>query len=366
MMNNKCSSEVLEACLNLVFTGQETVGSALARHPEYAERLRPELEAALWLHRRRKVSDVRPGYVAASRQYLVNQIKQGNHNSVLGKKPIFAWRPTVFRLAFVALFLVISAFAYYGGSSAVNASLPGDRLYNLKLAVEDGQLSMASNSVTEVELRIALAERRVIEVESLLVQDRYEDAKVALVAYHGHLSIAGDLIAELQNDPEVQISLAEKLASTITRNNERFATMMAASNIPGEMVAVLSITLSLNDELAFTMVMLFDDDGNEFFPAEWTETPTSTSTSTLTATSTSTLTSTPTSTLTATSTPTFTLEPSETPGPSETPTPVPSVTPRPTDNDDGGDDDDREPVPTRKPTNTPKPKKPTKTPKDKD
>jgi len=365
-MNNKRSSEVLEECLNLIFTGQETVDSALARYPEYADQLRPELEAALWLHHRRAASDVRPGYVAASRQYLVNQIKLANQSPVLGKKPVLAWKPTIFRLAFVALFFVVSAFAYYGGASAVNASLPGDRLYDLKLAVEDVQLSVASGSVTETELRIALAERRVNEVEDLLVQERFEDAKVALVAYHEHLSIAGELIVDLQDDLKVQISLAQKLASTITQNNDRFAAMMVAAEMPGDIVAVLSLTVSLNDELAVMMATLIDDGGEELFPAKWTETSTSTSTFTPSPTSTST----PTFTLEPTETfePSATLEPSETwvpsdtPGPSETPEPdsaqEPSSTPKPPADD--------EPEPTKKPTNTPRPKRPTKTPKDKD
>jgi hypothetical protein len=362
MIKNKRSSEILEECLNLVFTGQETVESALARHPEYADQLRPELEAALWLHQRRSVTGIRPGYVAASRQRLVNQISQANQKTVQDKKTIFAWKPAVFRLAFILLFLVVAGFAFSGGAQFVNASLPGDQLYDLKLAAEDVQLSLASSPVAKAELRIELADKRAREVESLLAAKRYEDAEVGLAAYRENLSIASDLITNL-DDPENEVALARKLATTASRNGESFTMIVAAGGMPSHIVAAMGTTISLNDEVTFTMMVVMGV--NEDLPLEATETPTATMTPTATATSTATFTFTPTpsetSTPTATLEPSITLEPTETLG--VTATVAPSNTPRPPAPTD--DDGDREPAPTQKPTNTPKPKKPTKTPKDK-
>ena len=66
-------SDVLEICLALVFSGQETIDTALAQYPDCAKDLRPELEAALWLHSKRDLANSHPGFVIASRQRLVNQ-----------------------------------------------------------------------------------------------------------------------------------------------------------------------------------------------------------------------------------------------------------------------------------------------------
>lgn len=363
MKKTKQFDEVFDICLNQIFSGEETIETVLVRYPEFADELRSELEAILWMHNRRDALTMRPGYLATSRNRLVNQIKQKEQNPSIPKKFMVGWKQMVFRLAFAISFLFISTLAYTGGAQAIQASLPGELLYNVKLIAEDVQLSLASNASTEAELGIEFADKRAQEAVSLLEKGRYEDAAAALDAYQRNLSFVTDLIKELDNEPNIRVELAEKLAVTVAEHDERFAIFVTAGEIPGETISLLSSTLAMNDEITHTIVMILEEIDDSAFPVQTSLTPTSTST--------------PISTQTSISTPTSPAfeKPSETPEPSATPKTVETDTPGPSDTpeasqtpipvqptDDAAAD---KPDPTKKPTKTPKPKKPTKTPKEK-
>jgi len=364
--------EAFEICLNQIFSGDETIESVLDQYPDIADQLRPELEAALWIYSKRDATLMRPGYLTASRQRLVDEINQGEQTSFLHPRPVLAWKQFLFRSAFTALFLVFSVLAFRGGAQAVGTSLPGDRLYDLKLAAENVQLSLTPDTATEAELRIDLVDRRAQETAELLEKGRYEDAEIALAGYRKNLSIAADLVEEIQNQPEHKAALAHMLTSTVLKHSETFTVFIAKGKMPGSTVAVLSSTMVLNDEITATMVVILDELDDGSIPIQVSVVPTDmgtpTPTSSSTATSEQLIDPKPSVTPIPSNTPT--LVDSETPEPSLTPTivdsdtPQPSRTPAPLAPTD--DDSDDEPEPTKKPTKTPKPKKPTKTPKDKD
>ena len=67
--------QILDICLEQIQSGQKSLDSALAQYPGIAAELRPRLEAALWLDGRKSSLDPRPGFVAASRNRLLSQIK---------------------------------------------------------------------------------------------------------------------------------------------------------------------------------------------------------------------------------------------------------------------------------------------------
>ena len=178
-MKKKHFNEVFDICHNLVVSGKETINSALALYPEYADKLRPELEAAFWLHSQRNIAQIRSGYLSASRKRLVDQIKQEDQITAAAKMPFFGLRLSVPRLVLTAIFILLSVFMFQGSAQAVSASLPGESLYNWKLAAEDVQLSLAMNDAAEADLRISFADKRAKETETLLDQGRYEDVQVA-------------------------------------------------------------------------------------------------------------------------------------------------------------------------------------------
>ena len=64
-------ARILQLCLEVIESGQETVDSLLSRYPELWDTLRPPLEAAAWLYNHTYLMNPRPGFVDASRQRLV-------------------------------------------------------------------------------------------------------------------------------------------------------------------------------------------------------------------------------------------------------------------------------------------------------
>jgi hypothetical protein len=297
-------SEILEQCLEQVLSGQETIDSVLAKFPEYAQELRPELDTALWLQDQRSAVDMRPGYLTASRSRLVKQINRTQEKTIPAKKPLLAWNRSVFRFAFAALFLLITVFSMRGGALAVQASLPGDTLHRFKLAAEDMQVSLTSDDADEASLRIEHADERAREIEELMDLGRYEDATVAFQNYRTNLSIAGDLIANLEADPEQTIILAQQLALKVEEHNQVFSAALASSvsdELPGDLVSNISVAVAFNQDIVSMMAVLLDELGAQLVPFD----------PSATATATGTVTETPTGT------------------PTETPTETPSVTPEP-------------------------------------
>jgi hypothetical protein len=383
MMAKRRASDILEECISLVFSGQETIESVLAIYPEYAEQIRPELEVAIWLNNQRTVSSARPGFIAASGKHLVSQLKQENQAAPVAP-PRFRWNPAFLGLAIATVFLFISVFAFQGGVRWVNQSVPGDPGYSLKIGIENAQLSLTDDPVREVKLRIAFAERRAHEIEILIEKNRFEVVESVFTTYRENLSIAGDLIANLEVDPNVQAELAQNLANVVAVSNESFsAILVAGSDLPSSLVVVFSDVITFGDTTIAAMVAVLDDLGRNWNPPPGvTVKPTATLYSSPTSTDLPTNTPKPTKTLKPTSTPkptktlvpTATLEPTATwdpltptptatwdPSiPTSTPTDTPPPPPPPADDDDDGDDEIK---PTKKPSKTPKP---TKTPKDKD
>jgi hypothetical protein len=64
-------ARILQLCLEVIESGQETVDSLLSRYPELWDTLRPPLEAAAWLYNHTHLWNPRPEFVDASRQRIV-------------------------------------------------------------------------------------------------------------------------------------------------------------------------------------------------------------------------------------------------------------------------------------------------------
>jgi hypothetical protein len=67
--NQQKIEQVLQTCLDLIESGQETVESVLARYPEFADQLKAEI--ALWLSTQKDTLNPRPGWVAASKRQVM-------------------------------------------------------------------------------------------------------------------------------------------------------------------------------------------------------------------------------------------------------------------------------------------------------
>ena len=68
--------QIIESCVELIWSGQETVDSVLALYPDSAEALKRELNVRLWFKAAKSDLDPRPGVIKASRHRLEERIRQ--------------------------------------------------------------------------------------------------------------------------------------------------------------------------------------------------------------------------------------------------------------------------------------------------
>jgi len=367
---------VLESCLELITSGSETVESVIEQYPEYREQLKPPLEAALWLQSRKEVFNPRPGFVQLSHRRLVNRFRgQGSEagaTETLSRIPAFFQerRIAVQYSALLTLTAVLLFVGYRSTDFLVQRSIPGDPLYETKITQEELRVTLASNQEEETRLRIEYAERRVIEMQELVLVGRTDLVDATLKNFEYQLSQAASGILTVAKTDEVvaaQLSLLFEQTLRVPVNN--FVGIMDANPdmASGEFI----------DKFLTLASEPFEDRPFEFVMVAATSTPTSTATFTSTPTqvTTATFTSTATSFLEPTATeaaseslpatdipsPTNTsaprVEPTATPTFKPTSAPTPTNPPAPT-----SPPATQAPPPTDEPQATPKPEK-TKKPK---
>ena len=234
--------QILQTCLEQIKTGQETVDSALSRHPEQAEELRPLLEASSWLHAQREVIAPRPDFVAQSRQRLVARLeleKAGNYAQAPPTGLSSLWSSLVslftqkrfayqFAIAtFLLIFLVVST---SGVAFASQWTIPGDTLYPVKTSLERVQLALSLSEARRAQLHIAFAERRLVEIQSLVMESRFDYLHSAVGAFEAQATQATSLLHSLDlKDSERAMQLASELRRII-----------------GEQAAILPVLMQLS------------------------------------------------------------------------------------------------------------------------
>jgi hypothetical protein len=120
-------------------------------------------------------------------------------NTILSckKKPALA----IIFIATLILSLIGSGTVY-----ASQASLPGDRLYPVKLTVEDGLLGLSSDA-RSAELSLQYAGERVEELKELIEQRRFEDIPISMQRYQ--VQVAGADQDAVSNHVEVLTGLLD-------------------------------------------------------------------------------------------------------------------------------------------------------------
>jgi len=182
-MNPKPSLELLlQDCLDRIARGEDDLESALARHPQAAERLRPRLELALRLQASRPALQARPGFMAASQARLLEQIRAGEK-----PRPVPFWRRQLpflrpgrtFNLVTLALALLCVVTMGQNLILGSRLALPGETLYPLKRGIEQAQLALSLSPAGDTRLQIEFSQRRAAEIVELILDEQYDQAPYA-------------------------------------------------------------------------------------------------------------------------------------------------------------------------------------------
>jgi len=343
-------SAILNRCLDLIESGAGTVESVIALYPEFGEALRPPLEAAQWLFNRSEVLNPRPGFVKLSRQRLVDRFQSPGSYSAPGSlgrgrfTSISLERRLVIQYsALLTLTAVLLFVGYTSTAFIVQRSIPGDPLYQLKLAQEDYRLALSRDDAGDAYLRIEYAHQRLIEMQKLIEAGRqiYLDETLEDFVYQmnaASTAIAGVALSDQDKASQISSFLTATLSAPIR-----------------SLAGVLDVAVYAADPAVLALLNAFVPQGTQPVPAvAWvvtsTPSPTATPAATLTPTPLFSFVNTPTVAFSATSTSTTSS------GSAAQPTRVPSSTPPPTQAPPRRE-------PTLQPTSTPRPRsQPTATP----
>jgi hypothetical protein len=309
--------DILAACLDDVQAGARSIDDCLRDHPQYADLLRPDLQAAVLVSRIKS-----PRMNAASIHLIENRLLQQSASQQVKTTPSrmipfpAARRPAMRLAAAIVIALLIT---FGGGGGVIRASantMPGDTLYPVKRLWEAVIILIASLTDQLDEAWLNLAETRLEEATTLAEQGELTiDALQALqratdqaVRYNG------------SDQPEFNAYLV-RLWAVLDSDQLSVPGDVIAAQIEAQIVPVLQNTNRQSD--------------NPVSPAETTPealielSPTASSTTTPTPSATSTANAPVQITShTATSRPTSRIPVTPTRTPTPTVTPTPTITPR--------------------------------------
>ena len=217
---NKNLDQLVDHCLGDIQNGRHTLEACLEQHPDHATDLGSLLRLSAYSHATIAPSGPSAAYVEAARARIINQlILQNNHlKKSQHRRRRAGWIMARPAYALVALALVITLFGSgFGVLHASAASLPGDGLYGIKLARERIQLTVSLTPEGDQALLLGFAEERLLEAETLLNLERYQDLDRAMQGLDD--SIEALLALEAVPGELDSISYV-KLEQELTRNVE--------------------------------------------------------------------------------------------------------------------------------------------------
>ncbi len=172
---------------------------------------------------------------------------------------IFIWKPAM-TLALVGVLVLSSG----GVVMASRGSLPGERLYPIKLASEGVEERLAVSPARKFTLQAAHASRRLEETEKLLVSegieadDRNERIQAALQGYENHLFKLNALAMHLSVEPP-KPKAGTRALEAAERMFDRHAELVVSATVTEPVVTAavldpIEMTLDLQNEVLETML----------------------------------------------------------------------------------------------------------------
>lgn len=233
-------SQIISEGLDAILSGEKTLEEVLAAHPEQAEVIRSELEAASWLTSQQAEVSPRPGFVAASRQRVVERIRQ-EASSQNVKHSFFGmvWPQRLVYHWWVALSVLLIVFSGLGSVVSFSQnSLPGDELYQVKRAYEQVAISVAPGEAQRATLAAQFSRRRLDEAKQLINKGDYSAARFSLVEFEQSVNQA---ITHLQQVSDGQLNEKQSVAVSLQQDLSDSAEQLAqlAPSVPSEIIGVV-------------------------------------------------------------------------------------------------------------------------------
>jgi hypothetical protein len=180
----------------------------------------PAIYTARRLAEARPAFEPRPGFVRASRRRVLAQLPTARaRRPRLGWRWARAtgWRSPALQGVLTGLLVLMLFFSANRLASAAPAWLPGDLLYPLKPLAEDAALLTSLSSEKDAELHIEYANRRLVEIQSLALEGRYELIPTTVEGLDRHVTDALVAVSQVSGQrQETARSLARRLDHTLS------------------------------------------------------------------------------------------------------------------------------------------------------
>lgn len=177
------SRDILDDCLDRMFSGQESIEACLEPYPEHREELEPLLSLA------KKSSDalaveISPEAKAAGKAAVL--ARTGRPRSE--QSALFPLRRLLLRPVFAGTVLVLLLFG--GTAMAAAGAQPDSQLYPVKLFLEDIRTAIAIQDLDQARVEVGHADARLDELESMLGKGKPEYVPALLVDFDGDIGSA--------------------------------------------------------------------------------------------------------------------------------------------------------------------------------
>lgn len=177
MKTDQQTTSLFDQALDQIENQQESIDSILQQHPEHADQLRTELEAALWLRHHKDAFSARPAFLVESRTHLMGSLttkRPSVFSSYLkGQGVHWAARNRFFEVLSLLTLLLCMVFVGHNVVLMADLSLPSEPLYPVKLLLEQGQRAITFNPEADARLQVDISHQRTIEIIELILNENY-------------------------------------------------------------------------------------------------------------------------------------------------------------------------------------------------
>ena len=151
------------------------------------------------------------------------------------KNNMNAYKP---KFALTTLFVIATLFVFlFGGTGltvyAAQSALPGDALYPVKTGFEQTRLSLTSADDQLAQMNLALAQKRLTEIEGLIREGRFDQVAKTAAEFQRHIQQVAEAIKRLaEKDPVRASELTSQLMAGVLKYTQALTGMLA--NLPDD------------------------------------------------------------------------------------------------------------------------------------
>lgn len=235
----------LQDCLDQLEEGLTSIDAVILQYPDYAQDLKQQLEAAQWIRNQRSTLDPSPEFVQGSRQRIINRIKHETAKKAVPEPIKVPWWQGVFEylqhnmqsrtLVPMGFVLILLVMMFTGTRILVPVaydSLPGDRLYSAKLALEQAELAVSLDNADAAQLNVILTQRRFTEIMQMIAYGRYDQIDDSVQNFEQQVEQTVESVNAVAGDNVIEAAVIAAALERILSQQDQTLTILGKAAPP--------------------------------------------------------------------------------------------------------------------------------------